>query len=65
MDEGQHSTLSEDVLTTKQKNDKPPHDASVFVGRLVYSLLCTVFKVLTYLDPAFHLILTKEILLEC
>ena len=40
MDDDQHSALSDATCTTKKTDDKPSHDASIFVGRSV----CSSFK---------------------
>lgn len=39
MDDDQHSALSDTTCTTKKTEDKPSHDASIFVGRSVCSSL--------------------------
>ncbi len=41
VDEDRYSALTETTSTIKNHEDKPPHDASIFVGRYVDDVLCS------------------------
>lgn len=44
VDEDRYSALTETTSTIENQEDKPPHDASIFVGRYVDDVLCSAYS---------------------